>query len=51
MYHGMHGFMFCVLLFSFVIYVYLLLCVYSYCYVYSVLSIVFRCVILGTVCV
>ena len=43
--------MFCMLLFNFVYYVFLLLCLCSYCYARSVLGIVFHCVVLCIVCV
>jgi hypothetical protein len=47
--HCIYGCMFCMLLFNFVYYVFLLL--FSYCYVCSVLDIVFHCVVLCIVCV
>jgi len=54
--HCIYGCMFCLFLLNFVIYVFVLLWIivtfkYFYCYVCSVLSIVFHCVLLCIVCV
>ena len=57
LYHCIYGCMFCVFLFNFVNYVFLLIYIlivmfmYSYCYVRSVLCTLFYCVVLCTVCV
>ena len=57
LYHFIYVCIFCMLLFDFINYVFLLLCIfivmfmYSYCYVCSVLDILFHCVVLCIVCV
>jgi hypothetical protein len=57
LYHCMYGCMFCVLLFNFIKYIFLLLFILivmfmcSYCYVCNILCIMFHCVVLCTVCV
>jgi len=45
------GCMFCILLFNFLNYVFLLLFMYSYCYICSVLYLVFHYVVVCIVCV
>jgi hypothetical protein len=47
LYHFMYGCMFCMLMFNFV----QVSLMYSYCYVCSVLGILFHCVVLCIVCV
>jgi hypothetical protein len=50
-FHCIYSCMLCMLLFNFVCYVFFVMFMYSYCYVCSVLGIVFHCVVLCIVCV
>ena len=51
-YHCIYGCMFCMLLFDFVNYVFFtIMLMYFYCYICSVLGILFHCVVLCNVCV
>ena len=52
LYHSIYGCVFCTILFNFVNYViFIVIFMYSYYYVFSVLCILFHCVVLCTVCV